>query len=306
MEASGSLTETPAPEAEVTETSPAEARHPQELYKYSEWVHVGPGAEECENGMDGECNNSLHFHAWCRLPNQFQHQSIREKAMAAKARRVRLYRDPESDASLIIDNQFEEIEATMGEDAARSTYIEEIVFKDYMKDFFEVAQEMNDEEGEEDDEPPWATIHEDRERLRVLGQMDPDDRPNEEFAELQSHVKEYEETIEARVKERQDPVRESLQGRSLDELRGMVREQRIQKDANTVYMQTYTLWEQYIGTMRRQVPKEVEAVHERVFKNVEHLRAAAPEVVNALDTTFTNLDGEFGKTLAPEMAGKDS
>lgn len=299
-------TEEPAEEPErKPEQSPAESRNPQELFRFSEWVHVGPGAEACDDAETGECTNTMHFHAWCRLPNQFQHQSIRDKALAAKARRIRQYRDADSDASAVIDGQFEEIEYSMDADAARNSYIEEIVFKDYMKDYFEVVQEMQSEEAEDDDPPKWASIEEDRERLRVLDDMDPEDRPDEEYSELKSHVAAFNEEVERRVKEdRQGAVRQSLQDRPLDELRQMVREQRIQKEAQAVYMQTYTVWEQYIGTMKTQVPKQVDAPQQRMFRSVDHLKSAAPEVIQVLDQVFTNLDGEFGKTMTVGALGK--
>lgn len=306
MEAATTPEETTEAPQPVAETSPAEDRHPQELFRYSDWLHVGPGAEDCDGGEDGSCTNEMHFHAWCRLPNQFQHQSIREKALAAKARRIRAYRDADSDASAVLDGQLEEVEYTLG-DAAHSTYIEEIVYKDFMKDYFEVAQEMSTEESEDDDPPPWASIEEDRERLRVLDDMDPTERPEAEYEELKSHIAEYQVVLEDRVKERQQPVRESLQERPMDELRNMVREERVQKESQAVYMQTYTVWEQYIGTLKPQkqgIPAGKPEVAERAFKDVNHLKAAAPEVVQALDDTFTRLDGEFGKTMTSGASGK--
>lgn len=290
------------------ETSPAEGRHPQELFRYSEWVHVGPGADECDDAETGECTNNMHFHAWCRLPNQFQHQSIREKGLAAKARRLRAYRDADSDASAVLDGQLDEIEYTMGVEDARKTYIEEIVFKDYMKDYFDAVQELASEQadGDDPDEPgPWVTIDEDRERFRVLELMDEEERPHDEYAELKSHLQAYEDEVNRLVKDvKQEPLRQSLQDRSMDDLRAMVREDRIQKEANALYMQTYTIWEQFIGTMKTQVPKALDAPQQRAFTDVNHLKAAAPEIVQALDRVFTDLDGEFGKTLTQGAEGK--
>ena len=300
----------PPEAATAVETSPAEDRHPQELFKYSTFVHVGPGAESCEGGEDGSCTNTMHFHAWCRLPNQFQHQSIREKAQAAKARRARQYRDPDSDASAILDSTLDEIEAAMGEEAVRNTYIEELVYKDFMRDYFNVVQEMQNLEPEDDEEQgPWANIDEDKERLRVLEAMDPAERDEGEYKELNDHVTAYGHEIERRVKEQhQDPLRASLADKPLAELRAMVREERVNKDTNAVYMQTYTLWEQYIGTMKPQpqgMPGGKTGVPtERVFKDINHLKEAAPEVVDALDKVYTDLDGEFGKTLATGAQGK--
>src|SRR5262245_8571172 len=83
------------PEQEIPKKDAQKA--PGELFKFSAWVHIGVGADECEHAQTGNCADPGHFHAWCRLPNQFQHQDIRERALAAKARRIRQLRDPATD-----------------------------------------------------------------------------------------------------------------------------------------------------------------------------------------------------------------
>src|SRR5262245_39990006 len=58
-------------EQDVTDgtTSEDDMRAVEKLFSFSGFVHVGPGARECEDGEDGSCGNPLHFHDWCRLPN---------------------------------------------------------------------------------------------------------------------------------------------------------------------------------------------------------------------------------------------
>lgn len=288
-----------APPDVPTESSPAEKRQVQEMFRYSEEIHLGPGAEECEQARTGDCDNGMHFHAWCRLPNQFQHKSIQEKANASKARRMRQFRDPDSDASVILDSGLEEVEASLGEEAAQSVYVDELVAKDTMADYFAVMEAMK----HDDEDDRWASIDEDRERLRVLEAMSEEDRDADEYSELQSHVSEYNQEAQRLVVERQNPLRESLQGKPIEELRGLVREQRIGQEGGQAYMDTYTVWEQYIGTMRfRKKGNPVD----RYFGSIEHLKASAPEVVEAIDQTFTTLDGEFGKTLNLGSLGKGS
>jgi hypothetical protein len=287
-----------------TEHSDAEKRNTQELYRYSEWLHIGPGAEECEDSDNGRCADPLHFHAWCRLPNQFQHKAIRDKALAAKARKIRSYRDAESDDSAILDGELDEIEYSMGAEASRSSYIEEIVYKDFMKDYFEVVQAMIEEQPEDGEETAeWTTIAEDQERLAALKAMDPEERPKEEYEQLLDHVAAYEKEVQTRVEGKQEPIRVSLQERPLDELRSMVREQRVQKAAHATYMEVYVLWEQFIGTLKPRDPSKGMPT-ERVFGSVEHLKASAPEVVEALKVTFEELDGEFGKGMTAQAMGK--
>src|SRR4051812_13441277 len=98
-EAAVETASTPEPEAAPAEPerSDSTSRDRSQMFEFSGYVHVGPGAKECEHGEDGECDNAVHFHAWTRLPNPFQQQAIREKANAAKARKRRVLRDPESD-----------------------------------------------------------------------------------------------------------------------------------------------------------------------------------------------------------------
>src|SRR4051812_42572461 len=112
------------------EHSPAEEQDSSQLFEFSGYVHVGPGAGNCPDGETGACNNSLHVHMWIRLPNTFQHAAIREKALAAQARRTRLLRNAESDARQIIDAAIED--AVSVED--RDSLVEEIVGKDLFTD----------------------------------------------------------------------------------------------------------------------------------------------------------------------------
>jgi REP element-mobilizing transposase RayT len=44
----------------------------------------------------GKCTDPDHFHAWIRLPNQFQIRDIAEKAKAAQARKKRMLRDQQT------------------------------------------------------------------------------------------------------------------------------------------------------------------------------------------------------------------
>src|SRR3954451_1473894 len=64
-------------EAEAaTRPASAAAEHATaaQMFQFSTYLHVGPGAEGCEDFAS--CADPLHFHAWCRLPNKFQHKDI--------------------------------------------------------------------------------------------------------------------------------------------------------------------------------------------------------------------------------------
>jgi hypothetical protein len=75
------------------------------------------------------CGNPLHFHAWCRLPNQLQHEDIRERALAAKARRIRQLRDPECDAYQILESDMSEL-LRIGDEGL---IVDELANKDWWK-----------------------------------------------------------------------------------------------------------------------------------------------------------------------------
>lgn len=290
MEASETVQETPTTADQngndAAEHSPAEERTHSSLYKYSRYVHVGPGAAECPEGENGSCKNDLHFHAWCRVPNQFQHSSIREKALAAKARKLRLLRDPESDSRVILDADIEE----MVHSDSRDAIIEELVQKDFLKDYLAAVAEVGEEE-------EWKTIEEDRERYRALGEMEEDQRPKEEYEELEKHLDKYAKATEKAYQDRQQPLRESLEARSTPELADLLRDQRIEAEASQSFNQTYLQWEQFIGTLKPKSPDKPGMPSERVFPDINQMVAAAPEVVEALELTFQELDASANRAL---------
>src|ERR1700726_392288 len=95
---------------EASHPKPAQAEAAK-MFRYSSYLHVGPGAEECGHREDGECTDPTHFHAWCRLPNKFQHRDLYTKAQAAKARRLRLLNQPDSDASEVLESELDGLRA---------------------------------------------------------------------------------------------------------------------------------------------------------------------------------------------------
>jgi hypothetical protein len=279
----GDTPDGPAPEAERSE---AEQRSSSDLFKFSTYVHIGPGAAECEDRENGSCGNPLHFHAWCRLPNQFQHASIREKALAAKARKLRQLRDEESDARIILDESI----AEMVRRDDREAMIAEAAAKHFADHYQEALQEVADRE-------EFQTIQEDRERLRVLSLQPEEDRPKEEYEELDKHLTAYGEAIEQAFNERQEPLKASLAERSTEELGELLKEERIDQQAQSAFQAAYGQWEAYIGTLKPKPKDKPGMPSERVFKDINQMVAAAPEVIETLDETFQALDAEFGRAL---------
>lgn len=274
------------PEADAAERTEAERRSHRDLFKYSRYVHVGPGAEECDEGTNGSCTNAMHFHAWCRLPNQFQHSSIREKALAAKARRLRLLNEEDSDARVILDESVNEL--VRADD--RAGMIEELAQKDWTSDYMKAVQEVNEEE-------EYKHIEDDRERWRALRAKSEEERPQEEYAELEKHLDAYAERVQAAFQELQQPLREALDQKSTDELGGLLREQRMEGDAQRAFNDTYGQFEQYIGTLKPKSPEKPGMPSERVFPDINVMLAAAPEVIEALQQTFEEMEAESSRAL---------
>lgn len=280
----------PPPSAEeekkiaAAEHSPAEGRTPDKIFKLSEFVHVGQGAAECEERETGTCTNPHHFHAWCRIPNQLQHDTIREKAMAAKARRMRVLKDKESDAYEVLELGLEELRATGDTEAM----IELIVSRDVVKDHKNAIKAVREEER-------FEHIEEDQERLRALEAMEEDQRPDDEYNHLKTHCKEFEEEVARVRRQSQEPVRESLRQRPVDELIDMIREHRIERDAAGIFMDTFSQWEWYLGTMKPKpiTPSDPNWPTQRYWGSIDAMRESADEVLNALDNAFGAMEAEL-------------
>lgn len=278
----------PAPtpeEAEAAEQSPAQSRDSSSIFEFSSFVHVGPGADACEEAETGRCNNPVHFHGWIRLPNQFQQESIQEKAFAGKARKLRVLRDVDSDARTILDGELEEL-VHLG---SREDVIDQIVNQDFLKDHLQAMRVIQEDE-------KYAHIDEDRERLRALQEMDPDERPEEEYDELQKHVGGYVDAVNEERVRIQQPLRDAVADKPMEELVDLVREARIQGIAQEEFDRVYSLWEWYIGTLKPR-PADKGLPQERLFGSVEHLKSAAPEVINALGAAFKDIEAAAGRSL---------
>lgn len=297
---------TPEPEAPAAESAQAEnpetgpertsgeTRNSSQMFEFSRYVHVGPGADECPDGENGACNHPAHFHAWIRLPNQFQVVSLKEKADAAAARKLRVMRDEDSDSRAILEGELFELERT-GDHGA---LVDAVLNADFLKDHMAAmnAVRTNEELG-------FETIEDDRERLRALDQVPADERPQEEFEELQKHVAAYVDAVNAEREDIQRPLRESLEAKTLDELIDMVRENRIQGIAREASEEAYAVWQWYVCTLTPKDPSKPGFPQERVYGSIDHLKAAAPEVILALREAFQDIEAAAGRSLQATVNG---
>lgn len=278
----------PPAEPEPTFDGQAEAtRSTEELFQWSTYVHVGSGAAECEQGEGGDCKDPKHFHAWLCLPNIFQQRDIAEKARAARARKRRSLRDPESDEAAILEDELA--------DVARDQYDElltAVARNNVEKNLTDIAAEVQKDERFENQQ-------QDAEELRRLTELPEDERDKEAYEQLQADVLAYGEAFDKIVKEREEAERESLVKMSQEEVIEIERRLRIDHISTEMYLHTYYTWAMYIGTRQ---PTTDGFPSRRKFNQPEDLKAASPEVVSALRGTIGRLE-EKTTTARTDAAG---
>lgn len=278
-EAATAIADTPAP------------RQPA-FYIHSSWCHVGPKADECEsvNEEAGECSCSdpLHFHAWCRLPNQFEHREILERAMAAQARRARQLRNPETDAAAILEDEMDQL-ANLG-DEAKPIIVEELLGKDWWKHYFQAVREVKEEDedearGDDDKTPRWEHVDRDQERFAELRDMSDEDRApfKDEYDELVAHLDAYQALVDERNEAIRQPLREALMERDIASLVDMVKTVRVEAESRSTRQHTYDAWQWLTCTYKQ--PNG-----DPLFESMEVLEKAAPEVLTALQNLYRDLE----------------
>lgn len=270
----------------VVEESPAEDRSDEQIrQEWKHYVHVGEGAQECEHGIDGRCKEQDHFHVFCRLPNKLQINSIREKANAAKARALRAFRDPDSEKGIILETDLE----TLKRVATKEDLVAEIVGQTRWRDRGEVMVELAGE-GEE-----FEHIDDDQERARVLNAQPEGERDEDEYQQLTKHLEKWNALVDERLAERQQPERDALMAKDMDEIIEMIRDQRVKGEINDVWMNTYSQWEWYIGTLQPRPPEKGLPV-DRAYSSIEEMKAETPERLDALMGVYEALENG---TLSP-------
>lgn len=298
-----SAVETEAPPTPEAPAAVAEAEKTREQrFRWSSWVHYGDGALECDHKLDGRCQNEDHFHAWIRLPNPFQHRDIQEKAAAAKARKLRALREEDSDARVTLELQLDRMRDSRG------VLIEEIVDKDFPDDYTAAIREVDaledetwqpDPESDEEQTPPklYAHIDQDREELGRQRELDEEQRDAEEFERLQTAVAAYDQAVQDALKAIQDPRREALHGRPMDELLEIVRRERIEALGTEAYLHTYNTWQMYVCTLKKQ------GADDRVWPTIEAMKyKESSEVIFAVSDAYQELE----EAQAVDRMGKGS
>lgn len=286
------------PETTTPAAPTAEAERPADrLFKWSTWVNVGEGADECDERYSGKCSKPEHFHAWCRLPNGFQVRDITEKASAAAALRRRAMRREDSDARIVMEDELDELRESALTDEGKAILVDEIVDEDFQEDFTRATREVDDMDDPDyvpkDDEPTpklYAEIAQHREeymRQRAL----PEEQRSPDYAEMEELVANYSRAIDARMEEIQQPRKAGLMERPLDDLIEIIRRKRIEEAANEVYLHTFNMWTWYVCTFK---PRgENKTPNERRWSDINVMRhEEAPEVIARVQSAFRVLEND--------------
>lgn len=268
-------------EAEATRTT-------KHLFEYSQYVHAGEGAEECEHKIDGKCQDAGHFHAWVCLPNSIQHRDILEKARAAKARRKRALADaggegrPASDAYVMIESDLDDTlegdtETVVAELAARSV-------RKRMPDLIREVQEAEDR---------FENYYQDAEEWRRLAALPEEERPTDEFKLLDEEMTAFEEAVKETVSREQGREEDALRAMSPENLRAVLRTARVDGDIAEAHLTAYYTWLGFIGT--RIVASKQGIGTRRYFNALEDFRNASPEAVEAIDNALRDLETRMNR-----------
>lgn len=279
IEAETPVAQTP-PEAPAEEA--AATKDTATLFKYSAWLHVGEGAQECEQRFSGRCGDEDHFHAWCRLANGFQIRDIAEKARAAKARRVRALKDPDSDSAVVLEAELDELR---DDPELKATIVEEIVAKDYLTDFQRAQAEVDEDER-------FELIDQHQEEYQRQSALAEGERDGESFEQAKKLIEEYEAELTRASSEIVDPKRESFMERDVEDLLKIIRKDRIEAAGNEAYLHTYNYWQWYAGTLRGNADSQGKPLKPvtRYWRDISELKSEAPEVIDALRMTYDALE----------------
>lgn len=280
MEAS-TVAPTQVSEPEQSHDGAAEAtRSTEELFQWSGFVHVGGGAESCEHGADGACTDPKHFHAWVTLPNSFQIRDITDKARAARARKARALRDPESDAYAVLEAEIDDLFTFQHE-----ALLDSLARAEVDKHIRTIVSGLEDDDRFE--------FHaQDAEEYNRLLTVPEEERDKEEFDRLEQDMAVYAEELQKEIDAAHARELEKLKALPDDQVRELERRSRIDAISTETYLFTYYTWAMYVGARE---PATDGFPSRRKFKSPDDFKLAPPEVVNALREKIRELEGRMSR-----------
>lgn len=274
-----------APEEGAPVEQGAEAtRTAANLFQYSQYVHAGTGATECEHKEDGKCSEEGHFHAWVCLPNSLQHADIQEKARAAKARRRRAMRDEATDAYITLEAELDDL--MRGDREALLLMLFERESRQHLGEW---VLELREEER-------FESYPQDAEEYRRQSEIPEDERDAEEWDQLDKAMTAFGDAIEARIEQEKEKELGAMRGMTEEQVRDLVRESRIEGESMEYYTHIYYIWLGFICT--RVPPGGMQS--RRYFKTLEDFRNGPPEAIAGIDETLRQLES---RTIRGDAAG---
>ena len=271
----------PVEGAEATRTA-------DHLFQYSTYVHAGAGADECEHREDGKCDDPEHFHAWLCLPNSLQNRDIQDKAKAAKARKKRAMNDaggegrPPSDAFVTLESELDDLLS-----GDRKPIIDGLAEREVREHFGDYMLDVQER---------FENYQQDREEWLRLAALPEEERPDEEYQQLDARMTKFGEAVEERITVERDREAAALEKMSEADLRERLREARIVGEANEASQIAYYTWLAFVGT--RRCPGGLAS--KRYYSTMDDFRAAPPEAVREIDAGLRDLEQ---RTIRGDAAG---
>lgn len=272
-----------------TATAEPETTETAKPFRWATYVHVGDGAAECADNGAG-CTDPEHFHAWLRVVNPFVRDELRERASAARARRLRQFKDPDSDSSVILDSALDELRAIAERDGSTKQLIDGAVAKDWATRHRNAQLEVSEDER-------FEHIDADRARFAELAAMSDEERPADEYRELDATITAWGERVEELLTEAEKPLREALEDKTVDELLDIIRQDRIAAHGTEAFIEEWSRQNVLAGTyvvapggVRPSTPY----FGAQAGRGLETLN---PAEADALRSAFWSLEAEFRTTL---------
>jgi hypothetical protein len=277
--------------AQIVEATTPEATAPQaeqrKMFTWQSYLNVGEGADACEHARDGQCSDMEHFHAWCRLPNPLQHEDIRKKGQAAKARKLRAYKDPDSDESVIMDHELEQI----NDPIYIKILVDELLAHQFIDDYTAAKDEVDDRE-------EYEHIEQDREELLRLEEAEASlEEKSAAHQQLTQHVSKYVADLQAVVDRLQKPQRDELEARGPEGLVEIVREKRVEAAGDRAFLDTYNPWTWFVGTYEVELHADLKKPYKLKWPEIGSplepspgsMYSERPDVIQAIRERFADM-----------------
>lgn len=217
---------------------------------------------------------------WIRLPNQFQHREIQRRSLAARSRRVAQYKDPESDANVILIDKIGQMEEWTDDEIVKW------LCEQHAPEALMAAQNKVENEIVKGDDGVeklrWPNIREQQDRYGEMTRRG--ETENDEFQALEKILFGYADAITAALNDEIDPIKGGYEIMAREQLLEKVRRAFIKADCQDEFINAYNQWQIFYGTRNY----AEHGIH--YFHNFDAVMDAEPEIIEALTFEFGKLD----------------